>query len=64
MTQLYFKSYIAVTVTKNGEKLQQNEETADPSGLQSNFAIPNLRRPSKSILYLEVRFDNIGHVKV
>lgn len=68
MSQLDFKSYIAVALMKMNESAPENniqdQDTSRPSN-QINLSFnPNYGRPSKSALPVEIRVDNIGHVIV
>lgn len=68
ISQLEFKSYVAVTLMKMHEPVIEDDihriDIAGPSD-QVNFSVrPNYGRPSKSALPKEIRFDNVGHVIV
>ncbi|XP_025192062.1 piggyBac transposable element-derived protein 3-like [Melanaphis sacchari] len=68
MSQLDFKSYIAVALMKMNEPAPENniqdQDTSGPSN-QINLSFnPNYGRPSKSALPVEIRVDNFGHVIV
>lgn len=68
MSQLEFKSYVAVTLMKMDEAAIeeeiQDEDTVGPSEQIKFPSKLNFGRPSKSALPMDIRFDNVGHVIV
>lgn len=68
MSQLDFKSYIAVTLMKTNEPAIegniQSQHVAGPSTEVNLLSNPSYGRPSKGALPMEIRVDNIGHVIV
>lgn len=68
MSQLDFKSYIAVALMKMDEPVTgdniQDQDITRPSNEINLPSNTNYGRPSKSALPMEIRVDNVGHVIV
>ncbi|XP_033228842.1 piggyBac transposable element-derived protein 3-like [Belonocnema kinseyi] len=66
MSQLEFKSNIAVTLMKMDEPAIENyiqgEERTESGDHVSCASRPNYGRPSKGSLNMDIRFDDVGHV--